>query len=87
MTALLTTLIAQLSCTYCIKATMATRNTAPVVSTSGEGLGDGSSTISEKGGLLFLPGNDSLCVHTHSAAARRGREYGGWASPSSLGGL
>jgi len=29
---------------------------------------------SRNGGSFFLPGNDNLCVHMHSAAARR--EYG-----------
>jgi len=42
------------------------------------------------GGSFFLPGNDSLCVHVHSVAARREGENMGWGSPispSSLGGL
>jgi len=39
------------------------------------------------GGSFFLPGNDSLCIHMHSAAARREGENMGWGSPSPIGGL
>jgi len=56
----------------------------------GEGLGDGSPTISEMVGSFFLQENDSLCVHTHSASTNS-RRYNrnlrlGMGSPSSLGG-
>ena len=50
-----------------------------------EGVGRRLPTISDLGeGSFFLPGNDSSCVHTHSAAAGREGEMWGGVLPAVL---
>jgi len=52
-----------------------TANARPVEATSeGWRVGKRISHDFRNGGSFFMPGNDSLCVHTHSAAARRETE-------------